>query len=116
MLTDRMFVHTKAFDKQWEALGCNDDDLAELQKAISNNPQSHPVIKGTGGVRKTRHGLDNRGKSGGVRIIFGDFPAHGIVYLMDAYPKSEKEDITEEERKFLKFVMNQADLNWRNRK
>ena len=35
MLTDRMFIHTKSFDKQWASLGCNDDDLSELQKAIN---------------------------------------------------------------------------------
>ena len=27
MLTDRTFIHTKVFDKQWFALGCDDDDL-----------------------------------------------------------------------------------------
>ena len=32
MLTDRMFVNTKVFDKLWEALGGNDDDLSDLQK------------------------------------------------------------------------------------
>jgi len=116
MLTDRMFIHTKSFDKQWEELGCNDNDLAELQKDICDNPQKNPVIRGTGGVRKTRRALGNRGKSGGVRIIYGDFPQHGIVYLLDAYPKSEKEDITDDERKFLKSFMNKIDINRRNQK
>ena len=27
MLTERMFIHTKVFDRLWESLGCNDDDL-----------------------------------------------------------------------------------------
>ena len=113
---NRMFVHTKSFDKQWASLGCNDDDLAEMQKAINNNPQSSPVIRGTGGVRKTRYALEGRGKSGGVRIIYGDFPEPGVVYLLDAYPKSEKEDITADERKFLKMFMAKTAENWRNRK
>ncbi|MCL2014281.1 MAG: type II toxin-antitoxin system RelE/ParE family toxin [Oscillospiraceae bacterium] len=116
MIMDRMFIHTKVFDKQWVSLGCNDDDLSELQKAISDNAQRHPVIRGTGGVRKTRSALEGRGKSGGVRVIYGDFPEHGIVYLFDAYQKNEKEDITENERKFLKTVMGQINMNWRNRK
>ena len=38
MMTDRMFIHTKVFDRLWESLGCDDDDLAELQKAICENP------------------------------------------------------------------------------
>jgi hypothetical protein len=86
MLRNRMFVHTKAFDRTWEKLGYNDDDLAGLQTAISKNPQSHPVIRGTNGVRKTRFALEGAGKSGGARIIYGDFSEHGIVYLFAAYP------------------------------
>ena len=116
MLSERMFIHTKVFDKQWESLGCNDDDLSQLQKAISEKPQGHPVIRGTGGVRKIRVALEGRGKSNGVRVIYGDFPEHGIVYLFDAYPKSEKEDITEDERKLLKTIMGQINTNWRSRK
>lgn len=116
MLTDRMFIHTKSFDRLWGTLECNDDDLTILQKAICDNPQGHPVIHGTGGVRKIRVALEGRGKSGGARVIYGDFPEHGVVYLFAAYPKNEKEDITEEERHFLKMSMNQINRNWRNRK
>ena len=116
MLSERMFIHTKVFDRLWDSLGCNDTDLLELQKAICENPQGAPVIRGTGGVRKIRIALEARGKSGGARVLFGDFPEPGIVYLFVAYPKSAKEDINEEERQFLKSAMNQINKNWRNRK
>ena len=116
MLTDRTFIHTKIFDRLWASLGCNDDDLAELEKEISDAPQTPPVIRGSGGVRKIRVSLEGRGKSGGARVIYGDFPEHGRTYLFAAYPKNEKEDITEDERKFLKAAMNQINTNWRNKK
>ena len=116
MLMDRMFVHTKIFDKLWSELGCDDNDLMELQKAICDAPQRPPVISGTGGIRKIRVSLEGRGKSGGARVIYGDFPEHGIVYLFASYPKSEKEDITDEERKLFKITMNQINSNWRDRK
>ena len=116
MLTDRMFIHTKVFDRLWDSLGCNDDDLSELQKAICDDPQGFPVIRGTGGVHKIRIALESRGKSGGARVIYGDFPEHSVVYLFAAYPKNEKEDITEDERKFFKKAMSQTDKDWRNRK
>jgi hypothetical protein len=115
MLTDRTFIHTKIFDRLWAALGCDDDDLSELQKAISDDPHYPPVIRGTGGVHKIRISL-GRGKSGGARVIYGDFPERGIVYLFAAYSKNDKEDITEEERQFLKSSMSQINKNWRNRK
>ena len=74
------------------------------------------MIRGTGGVRKIRVALDGRGKSSGARVIFGDFPEHGIVYLFAAYAKNEKEDISEAERQFLKSAMTQINENWRKRK
>jgi len=110
-LTNRMFIHTKNFDNQWDAIGLDDNDLAELQATICTNPQGHPVIRGTGGVRKTRVSIGKKGKSGGVRVIYGDFPKHGLVYLLDAYPKSEKIDITPNERAFLKSAMKQIEKN-----
>jgi len=67
MLMGRMFRHTKNFDAQWNDMGLNDDDLAELQNAICANPQASPVISGTGGIHKVRFAMDGRGKSGGAR-------------------------------------------------
>jgi len=115
-LMDRMFRHITAFDKQWNEIGCNDDDLLELQKEICENPQKPPVIPGTGGIRKIRTALYGRGKSGGVRVLYGDFPEHGIVYLFAAYPKSAKINISDEERKILKNLMGEINKAWRNRK
>ena len=113
MLTDRMFVHSKAFDKTWQDIGCDDNDLAVLQKAIADAPQKAPVIRGTGGVRKIRIALEGRGKSSGARVLYGDFPERGIVYLFAAFAKSDKEDISEEERKFLKSGMSYLNTKWR---
>ena len=116
MLTDRMFVHTKVFDRQWAALGCDDDDLLELQKAICIDPQKPPVIKSTGGVRKIRIALDDRGKSGGARVLYVDFVVRGVIGLLYAYPKSEKENISDDERKTLKKMVEQIKENWRGKK
>jgi hypothetical protein len=115
MLTDRMFRHVKNFDLQWSALGLDDDDLSELQNEICENPAKPPVIQGTGGIRKIRVAKGSRGKSGGARVLYGDFPEHGIVYLFAVYPKSEKEDIDESEKKALKAMMNQINKAWRER-
>ena len=116
MLTDRMFIHTKVFDRQWVALGCDDDDLLELQKAICENPQGPPVIRGTGGVRKIRVALEGRGKSGGARVLYVDFVVRGVVGLLYAYPKSEKENIDDDERKILKAMVEQINEKWREDK
>jgi hypothetical protein len=116
MEAGRTFIHTKIFDRQWADIGCDDDDLSKLQQAICKDPQKPPVIRGTGGVRKIRIALDGRGKSGGARVLYGDFPEHDIVYLFAAYSKNEREDIYEEERRFFKESMNQINKNLRKRK
>lgn len=116
MLTDRMFIHTKVFDRQWDSLGCDDNDLAELQKAICNDPQGPPVVRGTGGIRKIRISLEGRGKSGGARVLYVDFVVKGVVGLLYVYPKSEKEDITEQERGTLKTMVENISKNLEGRK
>jgi len=111
MLTERMFIHTKIFDKLWKSIGCNDDDLLELQKAICENPQGYPVIRGTGGVRKIRIALDGRGKSSGARVLYVDFIVKGIVGLLYAYSKGVKVSINEQERKILKEMVEKLNEN-----
>jgi len=115
MLIERMFIHTKIFDRQWESIGCNDDDLAELQKAICKNPQGYPVIQGTGGVRKIRTTLDGRGKSGGARVIYVDVAIRGVVGLLYAYSKGVKMSINESERKILKGMVEKLNENWEDK-
>jgi len=115
MVADRAFIHTKVFDSRWHALGCNDDDLLELQKAICEDPQKPPVIRGTGGVRKIRIALEGRGKSGGARVLYVDFVMRGMVGLLYVYSKNEKETISEDERKILKTMVEQINENWRER-
>ena len=63
---------------------------AELEIALA--PTAWPVIRGTGGARKARAG---RGKSGGVRIIYYFVTRRGAVFLLDAYAKSDKENLTD---------------------
>ena len=106
-------MHTKVFDRQWDALSCDDDDLLELQKAIYENPQKPPVIRGTGGVRKIRIAIEGKGKSGGARILYIDFVIRSVVGLLYAYPKNEKENIDENERRILKTMVEQISENWR---
>jgi len=110
-----MFIHTKVFDRQWALLGCDDDDLQDAQKAICADPQAHPIIRGTGGIRKMRIALSNRGKRGGARVLYIDFIEHETIGLLYAYAKNEKEDINAEERKLLKAMVEQLDEIWRKR-
>lgn len=69
---------------------------AELEIALA--PAAWPVIAGTGGARKARAARGGRGKSGGARIIYYVFTRKGVLYLLDVYAKSAKEDLANAEK------------------
>ena len=70
LLMTSLFVYTAPFRLCWKAMGLSDEDLLTLEEMLLENPQRGDVIEGTGGARKLRIRLnDNRGKSGGGRVI-----------------------------------------------
>ena len=94
----RTFIELPLFRAKWEDLGLNDDDLKRLQMELLSDPKVGAVMRGTGGVRKMRFAFEQRGKSGSVRVIYVDFEVYEKIYLITAYTKSEKDDLTEKER------------------
>jgi len=104
----RMFYSTFEFDKQWERMGLNDEDRRRLENEILNNPKVGPVMSGTGGLRKMRFAFEGEGKSGSSRVLYVDFVVFERVYLIYAYPKGQKDNISQEERKIFKKIIDQA--------
>jgi hypothetical protein len=65
---------------------------------VAADPECGTVMQGTGGFRKVRVGRSGMGKRGGARVIYilrgEEFP----VFLISAYAKNEKENLTKRER------------------
>ena len=59
----------------------------------------------TGGVRKIRWGLAGRGKRGGVRVIYYYHSERLPLFLLTAYPKNEKANLTQAERNAMKRLV-----------
>lgn len=59
----RTFIEVPLFTKRWKEIGLNDADLLNLQIMLLKNPQSGPVMEGTGGIRKVRFPLENKSKT-----------------------------------------------------
>lgn len=78
-------------------MGLNDSDLQRLEYEILVNPQAAPVVSGTGKLRKFRFAFEHRGKSGSSRICYVDFVEKEVVYLITAYAKNEKDNLTKAE-------------------
>lgn len=45
------------------------------------------------------------GKSSGVRVIYVDFEVYEKIYLLTAYTKNEKENLTKKERSEIKQLI-----------
>lgn len=94
----RTFVELPVFRSAWKGLGLDDEDLRRLQKELLADPKIGAVMQGTGGVRKMRFAFEHRGKSGSLRVVYIDFEIYEKIYLLTAYTKSEKDNLSKVER------------------
>jgi len=73
-------------------------ERADLVVFIAGRPRAGAVMQGTGGVRKLRWGRGGRGKSGGVRVIYYYDDVLMPLYLLTAFGKNEKANLSRAER------------------
>jgi hypothetical protein len=78
------------------------DERMAMELNIAANPLVFPVMPQTGGCRKARWARGNRGKSAGIRAVFYYYVSGGAIYMLDAYPKNQKENLTDAEKNDLK--------------
>jgi len=70
-------------------------ECIEIINYIAANPLQGDTIRGTGGVRKLRFALtNNKGKSGGIRIIYFYHNEDIPVFLITGFIKSKIENIS----------------------
>lgn len=62
---NRTFIEVPTFTKKWMDLGLTDEDLRQLENTLLENPKIGSAIQGTGGLRKIRIPMENKGKRGG---------------------------------------------------
>lgn len=101
----RTFVELPLFRTKWKTRGLNEDDLKRLQEEMLLDPKIGAVMRETGGVRKMRFAFEHRGKSGSIRVIYIDFEVYAKIYLLTAYPKNEKDNLTKAERNELRELV-----------
>lgn len=87
----------------------NDDDYRRLQAALAENPEAGDVIPGSGGFRKIRWSDSRRqkGKRGGLRVIYFSFPDENQIWLVTLYGKGDVADLTAAEKRALKAAVEQ---------
>jgi len=78
-----------------------------LQNELIVNPEKGNIIRGSGGLRKIRWSFSGRGKRGGVRVIYYWIPSQNMLLMLFIYPKNVQDDLTPEQLKILKSVVEQ---------
>ena len=101
----RTFIEVPLFTKRWSEIGLSDTELFHLQIALLKDPESGPVMEGTGGIRKVRFPLEHRGKSGSVRDGYVDFAEFEITYMITAFTKNVQENLTDAEKNVLRKLV-----------
>lgn len=104
------FIETSMFTRQIKQIA-TDDELKDLQKQIIESPAKGELIQQTGGLRKIRMATGSQGKSGSARVIYF-LATKEVIYLVMAYPKSTKENLTDAEKadlqKLTKILKNEV--------
>ena len=101
----REFIMLPEFDRKWTDMGLTDKELKALQEELTINPTKGDVMQGTGGLRKIRIAFEGRGKSGSARICYIDFAVYERIYLITAYAKDEKDNLSKSERNEVKKLI-----------
>lgn len=97
-------VATPGYDRRVrKLLTSSERTTAELEIAVA--PDAWPVVAGTSGARKARAARGSRGKSGGARIIYYVVSHCGVLYLLDIYAKSAKEDLSHAEKREIRKLV-----------
>lgn len=63
-------------------------------------------IQNTGGLRKIRIPIEDKGKRGGGRVIYVDIELKETIYFINVYAKNEKDDLTKEEKNAFKAIIH----------
>lgn len=93
-------VETPAYLKDAEAIFTAAEREA-IVTMVATDPECGDLMQGTGGVRKVRVGRGGKGKSGGGRVVYIHHDASHPIFLLTAFAKNEKANLTKAERNAL---------------
>lgn len=109
------FMYSPAFVREWNRHRLADSDLQALEKEIEKSPDSAPVLKGSGGLRKMRFAPPSMhaGKSGSMRVGFAYFRVKSAIYVVAIFAKNEAANFTRAELAAIAAQLKVAERNFR---
>jgi mRNA-degrading endonuclease RelE of RelBE toxin-antitoxin system len=104
-----VIIETPIFTKTIQSL-MSEGDYRQLQSALVIRPDMGDLIPGSGGLRKLRWRIPGRGKRGGVRVIYYWATSREEIWMLLAYAKAKKEDLSPQQLKLLRRIVE----TWNN--
>ena len=86
------FIESAAFERV-RPLYLDDDEYAELQEFMIQNPEAGNIVSGSGGVRKLRWRREGVGKRGGLRVIYFVRYQPNEFWMLALYAKAKQENL-----------------------
>jgi hypothetical protein len=99
-----VIIETPIFTRRIQTI-LSAEEYRLLQAQLVQKPDAGKVIPGSGGLRKLRWSVDGRGKRGGIRVIYYWFVSPQVVLMLFAYAKNERDDLTPDQMKQLKKIV-----------
>jgi hypothetical protein len=99
-----LIIETPIFTRKIQEL-ISDEEYRLLQIHLVNRLDVGKIIPGSSGLRKLRWSMGGHGKRGGIRVIYYWFVPQDTILLLFAYSKKEKDDLTKEQLRQLRKVI-----------
>lgn len=85
-------VRLKPYTKALKKLNASEADIKEAEDSIAANPTLGAPMEGS--ARKLRFKMGGHGKRGGGRLIYFYAARDEVVFLLTAYDKTKKTDLS----------------------
>ena len=86
------FIESSVFERLMP-IYLDDDEYAELQQYMMQNPEAGQLVRGSGGVRKLRWLRPGMGKRGGLRVIYFVRYEPNEFWMLSLYAKAKQENV-----------------------
>jgi hypothetical protein len=86
------FIESSVFERLMP-IYLDDDEYAELQQYMIQNPEAGQLVRGSGGVRKLRWVRPGMGKRGGLRVIYFVRHEPNEFWMLSLYAKAKQENV-----------------------
>ncbi|NVD99052.1 type II toxin-antitoxin system RelE/ParE family toxin [Massilia sp. BJB1822] len=88
-----VFIETPVFSRSLAGVA-TEEEYCALQRELLRDPEAGALIPGGGGIRKIRFAAKGQGKRGGGRAIYYFKVRHDQIFMLLAYEKSRKDDLS----------------------